>query len=613
MQLNACGNASSQLRRHRSTPLIRPRHTRIMKLMTDAGRGHRVTESSQVEQGPGTTCTSTGPGGSRNRVISGAGVLLQVSLVAGLAVLCYQLSVVTPHVLQLSHVAAKMQPEDIDNARAFLHTAARVASYIPDGADGIQLLSGSLPAMANAMISADYGAISKEVTKIMSAMTTQLLEEQQTSPGRAGNKARRPGNHTPDVDQTRSSNEFQNGNGGNTSSNTTGSAVPAANTDSSAADREPAVPAAGAPLAAAPEHTHRRGLKNGAVPKKCGSKTVPHSDHGTAATACSGVDGTVCHIKCSPPYTGTGTITCGLNPESKTLEWTPSDRKCTCEGATCPGGGTTAEPEPEPEPQPEPEPRWSPSRSQEESCSSHKSCPWGQYCDSSNHCYRCSYVAHGACDAIDGNCCSSPFFDQCSGDPVVASWGRNCSQKYPCTSHQQCGDGLYCAYGNDNTTRCTICDEIGPRQCEADPYAYMYQTTPVRFGTPIDHGCCSPAFVKQCGDIMCGMAPSWMRGIATVASASASFANTLAPLHPPSDDDDSSWNDDGDIANDGGLLLGFLRGFGQLLDDQTRSPEWITLGQTCSDLADQLLSVDFSGEHNGIKASLTLCLSLCVI
>ena len=43
-------------------------------------------------------------------------------------------------------------------------------------------------------------------------------------------------------------------------------------------------------------------------------------------------------------------------------------------------------------------------------CSAHNDCPSGAYCDSTNHCYDCSYIYCSRCDAFDGTCCSTEVY-----------------------------------------------------------------------------------------------------------------------------------------------------------------------------------------------------------
>jgi hypothetical protein len=41
-----------------------------------------------------------------------------------------------------------------------------------------------------------------------------------------------------------------------------------------------------------------------------------------------------------------------------------------------------------------------------ETCTYHASCPTNNYCDSTGHCYSCTWITSGqhGCDAIDGEC-----------------------------------------------------------------------------------------------------------------------------------------------------------------------------------------------------------------
>ena len=51
------------------------------------------------------------------------------------------------------------------------------------------------------------------------------------------------------------------------------------------------------------------------------------------------------------------------------------------------------------------------------SCTKPSDCPAQQYCDDDKNCYRCSYISSSKCDAIDGNCCSAAFRQQCTSNP----------------------------------------------------------------------------------------------------------------------------------------------------------------------------------------------------
>jgi hypothetical protein len=87
-------------------------------------------------------------------------------------------------------------------------------------------------------------------------------------------------------------------------------------------------------------------------------------------------------------------------------------------------------------------------------CDSHSDCDVGAYCDSSNSCYRCSYVQH-RCDALDNNCCSAAFLHQCPSDPARCGGGGGPPPPPPspgpatmcnpfATPAQLCPDGSRC-------------------------------------------------------------------------------------------------------------------------------------------------------------------------
>ena len=54
----------------------------------------------------------------------------------------------------------------------------------------------------------------------------------------------------------------------------------------------------------------------------------------------------------------------------------------------------------------------------DDSCGVDGDCPQGQYCDSTQSCYTCSYITTTNFDDVSGDCCSVAFQTQCPSNPA---------------------------------------------------------------------------------------------------------------------------------------------------------------------------------------------------
>ena len=75
-------------------------------------------------------------------------------------------------------------------------------------------------------------------------------------------------------------------------------------------------------------------------------------------------------------------------------------------------------------------------------CSSHSDCNAGEYCDDSGDCDECSDAEDNTCDAVDGNCCTVAFLEQCPDNPAACH--LECS---PMSARSGCKSGTYCVHG----------------------------------------------------------------------------------------------------------------------------------------------------------------------
>ena len=67
------------------------------------------------------------------------------------------------------------------------------------------------------------------------------------------------------------------------------------------------------------------------------------------------------------------------------------------------------------------------------SCAAQSDCPARQYCDNTHTCYDCSYITR-KCDAVDGDCCSTAFLEQCPSNPMKCATCDDALQK-ACPDH----------------------------------------------------------------------------------------------------------------------------------------------------------------------------------
>ena len=125
-------------------------------------------------------------------------------------------------------------------------------------------------------------------------------------------------------------------------------------------------------------------------------------------------------------------------------------------------------------------------------CDVHNDCSVGAYCDSSNHCYSCDYIDDRTCDAVDNDCCSNRFLQNCPADP------RHCHGAHPspppppahatmCNPYsvpaQLCPDGSECPRcGNGNSCPCP---SSSPSPNHVVYSGYEYRTM---MNTEPDHG-----------------------------------------------------------------------------------------------------------------------------
>jgi len=54
-------------------------------------------------------------------------------------------------------------------------------------------------------------------------------------------------------------------------------------------------------------------------------------------------------------------------------------------------------------------------------CTQQSDCSLQSYCSIYNLCYDCSYIDPSYCDALNSDCCSTQFLQQCSSNPYLCS------------------------------------------------------------------------------------------------------------------------------------------------------------------------------------------------
>ena len=85
-------------------------------------------------------------------------------------------------------------------------------------------------------------------------------------------------------------------------------------------------------------------------------------------------------------------------------------------------------------------------------CNQQSDCPAGEYCDSTQSCYACTYITPDRCDAENRstgrppNCCSQEFLEHCRTDPFHCNRppGQPRVVQTGCTSHGDCKCGAIC-------------------------------------------------------------------------------------------------------------------------------------------------------------------------
>ena len=126
------------------------------------------------------------------------------------ATMCYQLSVLTPHIVRLSNIAAAVQPA-VPAIQAFSETVSpadatkigelfHVMAKFKSSADGMQqlLVAGSLPQLATHILHENFGEIASQASKALASVTNALLA--------ASKVTRKPSNNEnrPNVNRTTS-------------------------------------------------------------------------------------------------------------------------------------------------------------------------------------------------------------------------------------------------------------------------------------------------------------------------------------------------------------------------------------------------------------------------